>query len=168
MKKFAITLVMTLLITGSIPLWSEEGEAKEEERKGPRKWEQKMEMLFKELNLSEEQAAQVKKIKAEQHQKLRELREAKKEKRKQLGEILQKQDATRESVAPYVRELKEIQARMMDERINGIFAVKEVLSPEQFAKFQKVTEEWREKHKAKSRERRGNHGKDLAQEASQK
>lgn len=168
MKKFVITLVMTLLITGSIPLWSEEGKAKEEERKGPHKWEQKMEMLFKELNLSEEQAANVKKIKTAQHQKLRELREAKKEKRKQLGEILQKQDATRESVAPYVLELKEIQSRMMDERINGIFAVKEVLSPEQFAKFQKVTEEWREKHKVKSREHRGNHGKDLTPETLQK
>ena len=168
MKKIVITLVMTLLITGSIPLWSEEGKAKEEERKGPRKLEQKMEMLFKELNLSEEQAAKVKKIKADQHQKLRGLRETRKEKRKQLGEVLQKQETTRESVAPYVQELKEIQSRMMDERINGIFAVKEVLSPEQFAKFQKVTEEWREKHKAKSRERRGNHGKDLSQETQQK
>lgn len=168
MKKMGLMLMISIFLSGLIPVWSEEGKGGEGEIQKAERDAKKMEMLIKELNLSEEQAANLKKVKTEQRQKMRDLRKAMQEKRQQLREVLQKSDTTRESVNPYVLEMKDIQSRMIDERINGIFVAKELLSPEQFVKFQKVTEEWRGKHKGKFRERRENRGKGQTPESSGK
>lgn len=168
MKKIGLMLVISVFLCGAIPAWSEEGKGEEGEAQKAERGAKKMEMLIKELNLSEEQAASLKQIKTQQRQKMRDLRKTMHEKRQQLREVLQKPDITRESVNPYVLEMKDIQSRMIDERIHGIFATKDLLTPEQFVQFQKLTQEWRGKHKGKFRERRGNHGKNLTPESSEK
>jgi len=72
-----------------------------------------------------------------------------KEKRTQLQEALKSPAVTRASVEPLVKEIKSSQAKLIDYRINGIFAVREVLTPEQLAKFQDIAQkrqEIRKKH----------------------
>ena len=169
MKKVLITLAACVFLSGTTFLWSEEGAVGNECGKGENRWEQKMDTLNKELGLSEEQTAKIKQIKTAQHQRLRELRKTMKEKRKELGELLQKQEATPESVKPCIQEHKDIQSQMIDQRVIGIFAIKDILSPEQFVKFQKVTEEWREKHRGeKFREWRKNKTRDENREGVEK
>ncbi len=168
MKKIGLMLVISVFLCGSIPVWSEESKGQEGENQKAERDAKKMEMLIKELNLSEEQAAGLKQIKTQQRQKMRDLRKIMHEKRQQLREVLQKPDIKRESVNPCVLEMKDIQSRMIDERINGIFAIKDLLTSEQFSQFQKLTQEWREKHKGKFRERKGNYRKNLTPESSEK
>jgi Spy/CpxP family protein refolding chaperone len=53
------------------------------------------------------------------------------------------------SVQPLVNEIKSLQTQIIDGRISGIFAVKEILTPEQFAKFQQTTEKWQKNKKGR-------------------
>jgi len=80
------------------------------------------ESIFKELNLT-----------PEQKQKLE-------DNRLKLQEKLNDPAVTRSSVEPLISEIKIIQAELIDHRINGIFAVKAILTPEQFAKFNQLME----------------------------
>jgi Spy/CpxP family protein refolding chaperone len=65
---------------------------------------------------------------------------------------------TRAKVEPLVNEIKSLQGQLIDQRIGGIFAVKEILTPEQIAQFNQLMEkrkegrqgrfqQWRERRK---------------------
>ncbi len=115
--------------------------------------------IFKELNLTAEQSAKLAQNRQAQRQEMLALRSAMKEKQEKLQQELKNPAATKATVEPLVTEIKSLQAQLIDHRVNGIFAVKEILTPEQFAKFQQLTEKrkgemkghfqgWREKRKA--------------------
>jgi len=115
--------------------------------------------IFKELNLTPEQQKKLEKNRSVQREEMTKLRMTIKEKRLKLQEALQNSTATKATVEPIANEIKSLQAQLIDNRINGIFAVKEILTPEQFIKFQQMTEKrqgkkpgrfqnWREKIKS--------------------
>jgi len=116
----------------------------------------KSEKFFKDLNLT-----------AEQKSKLDAQREAKREARKAEGEQLRakiktlheeiaKPGTTRADVQGLVNEISAAKGQMFAERIDGVFAMKEVLTPEQFAKMQELRGE-------KMKSKRGNWGKSPAE-----
>ena len=98
------------------------------------------ESIFKELNLTPEQKQKLEDNRKAQREEMAKLREAIKEKRLKLQEKLNDPAVTRSSVEPLISEIKIIQAELIDHRINGIFAVKAILTPEQFAKFNQLME----------------------------
>jgi Spy/CpxP family protein refolding chaperone len=100
----------------------------------------KKESIFKELNLSPEQNKKLEDNRKAQEQEFSKLREAIKEKHAKLQEELKNPAVTRGAVEPLVNEIKSLQANLIDLRINGIFAVKAILTPEQFAKFNQIVE----------------------------
>lgn len=95
-------------------------------------------------------------LSAEQKQKLDEQREAKKEANKALREQLKaKMEALHEMIAKpgtkradvdgLVNEVNGLKGQMFAQKIDGLFATKEVLTPEQFAKMESQRKEWQTK-----------------------
>ncbi len=97
--------------------------------------------IFKELNLTEEQKDKLKQNRKAQHEAMKGLRTQMMKKHAELKDTLSKPDVSRTSVEPIAAELKALHAKIMDCRLDGIFAVKEILTPEQYAKFQEKVNE---------------------------
>lgn len=103
--------------------------------------------VFKELKLTPEQQKKLEENRKAQREEITKLRMAIKEKQQKLQEELKNPVVTKAAVEPIVNEIKSLQAQLIDHRISGIFAVKEILTPEQFAKFQQMTGRWQENRK---------------------
>jgi Spy/CpxP family protein refolding chaperone len=105
--------------------------------------------IAKELNLTQEQQVKLEANRKAQRQEVTKLLTAIKEKQAKLGEELKKPGVTRASIQALVNEIKSLQAQLIDSRINGILAVKQILSPEQFDKFGQMTEKRQQNHKGR-------------------
>lgn len=108
--------------------------------------------ILQQLNLTEEQQKKLEENQLAQRQKMKESIAAMKEAQAKLQEALKDPNTTRATVEPILKEIKNLQAQMIDNRTDGIFAVKQILTPEQFTQFQELTQ----KHKQGMRERFGN------------
>ena len=100
--------------------------------------EKRCEAAANQLNLSAEQKEKMKALRQNQKQQMTELRQALKEKRLKLKDELNNPGATRESIAPLANDIKTIMAKMVDQRIEGIIAIKGILTPDQFSQLQQA------------------------------
>jgi len=107
------------------------------------------ESIYKELNLTAEQQKKLEENRAKQRQMNSQLRTALTEKEKQLQQSLKDPDVTRAKLEPLVGEIKSLQAQLIDQRVSGIFAVKEILTPEQISKLTQLMEKRRENRKGR-------------------
>lgn len=107
----------------------------------PSPHEQAVDGIFKELNLTTEQKNKLKQNRRAQRDKIEDLQAELKEKHAELASKLNDPDVSRAMVEPIATELKSLHAKIIDSRIDGIFAVKEILTPEQYAKFQEKVKE---------------------------
>ena len=96
-----------------------------------------------ELNLKSEQQKELIENRKAQHEQMEKLHNAIRQKQEQLQQALNNPAATQATVAPLVKELKALQGGLIDLRVKGILEVKRILTPEQFLKFQQMTEERR-------------------------
>ncbi len=103
--------------------------------------------IFKELNLTPEQQKKLEENRDIQRVEMKKTRSEIKEKHGELRGKLKNPDITRTAVEPLVNEIKSLQLQLIDHRINGIFTVKEILTKEQFIKFQQLIEKLQEKRK---------------------
>ena len=115
--------------------------------------------MIKDLGLSQEQEKKVEENRKAQREEMSRLRKEIVAKQEALQDALKSPSLTMDTVTPIVNEIKSLQAQMLDQRIRGIVAVKDILTPEQFAKFQQMTgsrrenskeriQQWREKKSA--------------------
>lgn len=116
------------------------------------------EHFSKELNLTPEQQNKLTENRKAQYEKMTQLRKAMSEKEAKLREALKAPGVTKASVEPIANEIKSLQAQLIENRIDGILAVRQILTPEQAAKFDQMAEKhkknrgekvkgWREKQK---------------------
>jgi Spy/CpxP family protein refolding chaperone len=131
-KSIIIGLVIVFVMVGTAFAKSEG----EHQQRGDRQKEN----IFKELNLTPEQQKKLDENRKAQRQDTEKLFSALKEKQVKLQDALKDHTVTRDKVEPLVKEMKSLQAQMVDHRIDGIFAVRDILTPEQFAKFQQMME----------------------------
>ena len=103
--------------------------------------EARFEATAGQLNLREEQKEKIKALRQNQREQIQALLQQLQAKRQQMRSELNKPSATRESIAPLVAEIKDIQAKIVDLRINNIFAIKEMLSAKQFNKLQQFQQQ---------------------------
>ncbi len=123
-----------------------------EERGGKEKWRaQEKEKFFKELNLTPQQQEKIEENRQAQRDAMVKARTAMEEKRARLQEAMKDPAVTKATVEPLVNDMKALQAQMIDGRIDGIFAVKQILTAEQFVQFQQMME----KRKKKGKDRLG-------------
>ena len=138
-KSIIIGLAVVILAVSAVYAKTEsEGQQRGGEHKG---------RIVRELNLTPEQEKRLTENRKMQREEITKLRTAMKEKQEKLQEALKNPAVTRGAVEPLANEIKSLQAQLIDHRIGGIFAVKEILTPEQFAKFQQMTEKRQENGK---------------------
>jgi len=94
------------------------------------------EQLFKDLNLTAEQKEKLKAQREAKKEEHKVLREQMKVKMQALHEAISKPESKRADVEGLIREVNVIKGKMFGQMIDGFFAMKEVLTPEQFAKMQ--------------------------------
>jgi Spy/CpxP family protein refolding chaperone len=112
------------------------------------------ESIYKELNLTPEQQKKLEENRKAQREKTSQLRTTTMEKERELQQALKDPDLTRVKVEPLVNEIKSLQAQLIDQRVSGIFAVKEILTPEQISKLNQLMEKRKEGRKGRFQERR--------------
>jgi len=103
-------------------------------------YKEKKETITAKLNLTAEQDRLLKEAKASQRAGMEALVTAIKEKRQELNTVLAKPGVTKQEIGPIVAEIKRLQAEMLDKRVDGILKIKNILSPEQYQKLQKMKE----------------------------
>jgi len=112
------------------------------------------EYFAKELNLTPDQQEKLTQNRKVQHEKVVRLRKALKEKEEKLGKALKGPAVTRAALEPIANDIKSLQAQLIDNRIDSILAVKQVLTPEQAAKFEEMAQQYRQKNREQFRNRR--------------
>ncbi len=130
--------------------WRQGRQISEEEREARR------EKFHQQLGLTAEQEAQLTSGRKAHRAKMDELREALQAKRKDLADELAKPDLNTAQVNALKEEIKGLHNQQVDERVNSILAVRNILTPEQFAKFQQFGERFRER-----RHNKGPRGKEF-------
>lgn len=143
-------IILAILLASNVYAWSEGrhcvgGEGKEGMKE---KMEERFKEVSKELNLTPEQEEQLKNHKTQCRETMKEFRKKIADKREELGKELQKQEIDMEKINQLNSELKAVHSEMQDNRLKGILEVREVLSPEQFAKFREFTEKCRPRMKS--------------------
>jgi Spy/CpxP family protein refolding chaperone len=136
MKKTAQTFYWTALLTVAlllVPAFAQDN-PKTGEQAGDK--ESRYEATLNQLNLTAEQKEKIKAQRQNQKQQMKALRQSLKEARAKLKEQLDKPEATRESITPLADNIKNIMAKMVDQRVEGIFAIKSLLTAEQFSQLQ--------------------------------
>jgi len=92
--------------------------------------------FFKDLNLTPEQKAKLKAQREGKKETMRALREQMKTKMQALHNEISKPGSKRADVDALLNEVNALKGQMFAQMIDGVFAMKEVLTPEQFAKMQ--------------------------------
>ncbi len=126
----------------------------QEQQKSQKRGEGEKGKIFKELKLTPEQEKKLEDNRKAQQEEMLKLREAVKANHEKLQAKLKDPAVTRGAIEPLVSEIKSLQAKLIDHRINGIFAVKAILTPEQFAKFNQIMEKQLKGRKGPSKESR--------------
>ncbi len=117
--------------------------------------------MEKALKLTPEQQQKLQDNRRAQRERMSQLLKALKEKQQILQQELKKPSVTKASLAPILTEIKSIQAQLIDSRVEGILAVKEILTPEQFAKFQEMAANKQKGMRERFRNWRENRGRKM-------
>ena len=104
-----------------------------------KKWEERHESHFKEmrdkLGLSPDQEQQLRENRKAHQGKMKALRSENESKREALRSELEKPDLDMGRINALKTDLKDVHNRMDDLRLDGVLAVRKILTPDQFKKF---------------------------------
>jgi Spy/CpxP family protein refolding chaperone len=105
------------------------------EEKEAQAYKKKAEEVFNKLGLSAQQEAQVKEARKLNREMAKKLSQELQEKRKALAAELDKIKPDPQKIKVLVYALKDVQGRLIEQRVEGILKLKEILSPEQYRTF---------------------------------
>ena len=138
MKKARLSLITVLALAGTATILlctaafaeSPKGEERKDHRKASK------EELTKELGLTEQQQAQLSETRKANQAATQGLLGSLKTARSALREELGKYNSDAAKVQSLAAEVKNIEAKMVDQRITSVNKIKEILTAEQFGKMQ--------------------------------
>lgn len=147
MKNTMIVLIAALMI-------SHVSFAAAEENKGENQkhFRQRIEKMMEELNLTPEQREQIKEQRSQYRGTSKELRSLLRKKEKDLKDEFEKESTDKEKVKYIAGDIKELQAKLIDQRIQSILAMKETLTPQQYKIFHEKTRELMRKRRGKNKD----------------
>lgn len=158
-KRLVLAMTLSALALGSVmPAafaehgnWGGRGASKEQRQA-------QMQAMLDELGLSGQQKQELKSIMEARRQGKREKHEALRAKRKQLMDMMRSGSSSKEDALRLQREISEQQNALMADHINSAYRIREVLTPEQYQKFQAKMEAKRSKMKGHRRGDKGPEG----------
>ena len=107
------------------------------------------------LGLTEEQRDALKEKRVGHRAQMKELGEALRTKRKELQEELEKAQSDTERISTLVSDIKSLQGELLDQRVAGILATKEILTPEQLEEMHSI--EGKKMRRGGRKENKGSH-----------
>ena len=149
-KRLTIFSVIAVFLLASPAVFSQpmcEGDGPEGMR-GPHKGKM-LDRLSEKLDLTAEQEEQLKALKKTNMEEMKALHEEMKSKREELRAELQKPDTDKARINAVVTEMKALQSKQIDQRVDNFLGMKEILTPEQFEKFISLKEEGKERWQEK-------------------
>ena len=99
-----------------------------------------IEKLIENLGLTPEQVVKLKEQKGAHRQNTMQTAKELKAKRQELKEELAKEEVNKDSINSIIAQISELQSSLLYQRIQGVLTMKEILTPEQFEKFQSFHE----------------------------
>ena len=103
--------------------------------------EGRLQKIFDELGVSDEQRAQLKANKEKNREAMKAVHEQKKSLREELNQELMKPELDMAKVKEIHEKMKALDAQVSDNRLDSILEVRKILTPEQFGKFLSVMKE---------------------------
>ena len=102
--------------------------------------EEAIQKLYEDLDLSQEQQGQLKERRSSHGALNKEAREIAIEKKKELKSELEKEIIDEKKIKKIAKELKRLESKMIDQRIQSILDTREILTYDQYNKFKEKTE----------------------------
>jgi periplasmic protein CpxP/Spy len=152
----AVMVAVVMLVAGLAYAETEQAGKQPAQGERGKQWQEQKEKIAKELNLTAEQQQKLEANRKTQRETMGRLHRELKEKQDKLQELLKSADVTKASVDPLVADIKSIQDQLVDTRVNAIFAVKAILTPEQFTKLQQKAKQRQENRQENRKERKDN------------
>lgn len=147
-----MSIILGILFFPAFSAFAQDREGREFDKKG---WEEKVNQMYDKLDLSEEQRQALKEHKQGHREEMKSLKSEIQAKREALQAEMQKGDFSADKVKAINDELKTLQNKMSDQRLEGILEVREILTPEQFSKFNELKESHHDQRKNDGDERQG-------------
>ncbi|MBN1622438.1 MAG: periplasmic heavy metal sensor [Endomicrobiales bacterium] len=155
MKKMFFMAVMSIFLLLSSDVYAKRY-PEDDDKCGPRheeRFDRFCDELAKDLDLNEEQQKKIKENHKNHMEKRKELYKEVKEKREELKKELDKTKTDKAKVDKIVGELKSLNAKMIDLRVEKVLEMKDVLTPKQ---YEKLSENMEKKHKKMMKKGKGN------------
>ena len=111
------------------------------------KFEKKIQEIYGQLNLSSEQKKQLDENKQKHRDNMKSSFEKMHSLRQEMRQELTKSELDMNKINGLQSQMKSLQSEMIDRRLESILDVRKILTPEQFAKFNALMEEHRNKNK---------------------
>lgn len=143
MKRLLPTLMLTLFL--SMPMAHAKMDNARVSKDGGERVEKKIQVMFEQLNLSEEQKKLIEANKLKSKAAKQEMREAIRVNMKVMGEELRKPELDMSKLSALHTTQKELSNQMSDQRFESILSVRKILTKDQFVKFSEMMEEQRER-----------------------
>lgn len=101
--------------------------------------ESRFKQMDKELGLTADQENKLEEHRKSHREESRQLFEQMRQKREALEVEMEKPDLNMDKINAIHSDLKNVQSKMADQRLEGILEVRKILTPEQFKKFHEIT-----------------------------
>lgn len=142
MKKFYQVITTGFIISGLVLA---SGVASADDHDMDR--EERIEKMHEQLGLSDEQKAQLKEHRQTHRKEMKDVRKQMKDVRESIRQELQSPDLDEAKIKSLKNDLNELMTRMSDHKLEGVLKVRQILTPQQFEKFNELTEDRRDKQK---------------------
>lgn len=151
-KTIIVSVVSVLMLLSGVSYAQPSGGTDTKQEKAwAEKKEARRQELYKDLNLSDEQKKALEENKSKGREQMKALFTDMRAKREAIRQELQKDTLDMAKIDQINGELKNLQAQLLDHRLEHILAVRKILTPEQFKKFiskmEEKSQEWKGKHK---------------------
>ena len=144
---FLAGVVMVILLSSHCRVMADDSNDHQwlnKERK--KKWEERRSEIYQNLGLTDEQKQQLDERRKKHQEDMRVLFEDIEAKRKVLREEIQKEDLNLEAIQKVHQELKVLNDRKEDKRLQDILDAREILTPSQFSQMLELKEKKSLKH----------------------
>lgn len=136
MKRRLIVITVTLLLSAMIAGSAYAGWGKCQVSKERESYAERSDKVASELGLTPEQNKLLKEAKTAHREAMAGLRKELQNKHGALKDAFAAPGVTRQQIEPIANDIKALQAKMVDNKIDGILKVKGLLTPEQYKKLQ--------------------------------
>ena len=161
-----VWIMVMFIVTLAVPAFAQgphDGAGKNNEWR--QREESRMQTLFKDLNLTDEQRKLLENNKAKNREIMESLRKSMEEYREQMKQLLQNEPLDMGKINQLQVQIKETQGKILDHRLEGILEVHKILTPDQFKKFsQEMQKERKQFRKRFERSDKGGKGPQDASE----